>query len=78
MAAYLIEGLLEYYGQELGPTLDIMMEPLDVLRLALGEQDAPGKLRESRAVLALAWAHGNAMLDRLFVCMRKLPRQAGT
>jgi hypothetical protein len=43
-----------------------MTEPLEVLRMALGEQDAPGKLRESRAVLALAWAHSAAMLDRLF------------
>jgi hypothetical protein len=70
----LIEGLFEYYDQEIGPTLDQMREPGDVLRLALGEQDAPGELRNSRAVLALAWAHGDDMLDRVFARIKERDR----
>lgn len=71
---HLVEGFLDYYDQELGPTLEMMHEPRDVLRLALGDQDAPAELLHSRGVLALAWVQGDATLDRLYARIKDQDR----
>jgi hypothetical protein len=70
----LVEGLFEYYDEELGPTLDAMRESNGVLRLATGQQDAPGYLHHSRAVMALAWVQGDEVLERLFAKIREHDR----
>jgi hypothetical protein len=67
----LVDGLFEYYDQELGPTLNAMRETSGVMRLLLGEEDAPGELLNSRGALALAWTSGDAVLERLFTSIRQ-------
>jgi hypothetical protein len=67
----LIDGLFEYYEQEVGPALEAMREPAGVLRVVLGEEDVPAQARNSRAALALAWVHGEAQLDRLMARIKE-------
>jgi hypothetical protein len=67
---WLVTSLFDYYEQEIGPTFEAMRDPAAVVRIASGEQAAPGYLRCSRATLALAWMQGDAALERVMARAR--------
>jgi hypothetical protein len=70
----LVEGVFEYLGDEVLPTLDRCTTADGVLQLALHPGAAPGVLRPSRLTLALAWLAGDAMLERVLAeCARNHP-----
>lgn len=70
----LIDGLFEYYDQELGPTLEVTRTQDGILRLLLNEREAAGELLASRAALALAWMRGDVVLERLSRLLRERDR----
>jgi hypothetical protein len=67
---WLVTSLFDYYEQEIRSTFDAMRDTAAVVRIASGEQTAPGYLRCSRETLALAWTQGDAALERVMARAR--------
>ena len=61
----LVDALFEYLDDEILPTFDACRTADSLLRVALGDDIAPGHLLPSGLTMALAWLAGDAVLERL-------------
>ena len=70
----LVDALFEYLDDEILPTFDACRTADGLLRIALGDDTAPGFLLPSGLTLALAWRAGDAMLERVNAHYRETER----